>query len=245
MTYSSCAVCLCGTESCEPCTSPGECANCATCCCSEQHIGWRRARISQALRLEYLSVGWMSVEVAGALFIGLISLNFALVAFGADSLVELLSASVVVSHLRKDSAGEGHLGEREAFFSALLLVALIPVIAIPSTYYFLVARAVPEFSPYGLAIAAAAIVIMPILWLRKRKIGRDTNCLPLTVDAAESATCFFMAIAVFVGLLAQYALGIAWADYAATLVILAFVAREAFESFHEFGEQRRAAVLQP
>jgi divalent metal cation (Fe/Co/Zn/Cd) transporter len=187
----------------------------------------------------------MSVEVAGALFIGLVSLNFALVAFGADSFVELLSASVVLSHLRRDSAGEAHFGERSAFFSALLLVALIPVIGIPSTYFFLVARAVPEFSPYGLAIAAAAIVIMPILWLRKRKIGRDTNCLPLTVDAAESATCFFMAIAVFVGLFAQYSLGISWADYAAALVILAFVAREAFESFHEFGEQRRGAALQP
>jgi len=224
---------------------PERCANCASCCCSEQHSGWRRARISQALKLEYLSVGWMSVEVVVALFVGLISLSFALVAFGADSLVELISASVVVSHLRKDSAGERHLGERSALASALLLVALIPVIAIPSTYYFLIARTLPEFSPYGLAIAAAAIVIMPLLWLRKRRIGRDTNCLPLTVDAAESATCFFMAIAVFVGLFAQYELGVTWADYAATLVILAFVASEAYESLREFGEMRLAVAIQP
>jgi len=187
----------------------------------------------------------MSVEVVVALFVGLISLSFALVAFGADSLVELISASVVVSHLRKDSAGERHLGERSALASALLLVALIPVIAIPSTYYFLIARTLPEFSPYGLAIAAAAIVIMPLLWLRKRRIGRDTNCLPLTVDAAESATCFFMAIAVFVGLFAQYELGVTWADYAATLVILAFVASEAYESLREFGEMRLAVAIQP
>jgi divalent metal cation (Fe/Co/Zn/Cd) transporter len=186
----------------------------------------------------------MTVEVVGALFIGLISLSFALVAFGADSLVELLSASVVVSHLRKDSAGEDHLGERTAFFSALLLVALIPVIAIPSTYFFLVAKTVPGFSPFGLAIAAAAIVIMPLLWLRKRKIGRDTRCLPLSVDAAESATCFFMAIAVFAGLFAQYAFGITWANYAATLVILGFVAREAYESLNESRALRRTLIMQ-
>jgi divalent metal cation (Fe/Co/Zn/Cd) transporter len=207
-------------------------------------MGWRRIRISQALRLEYFSVAWMSVEVAGALFIGLISLSFALIAFGSDSLVELVSATVVVSHLRKDSAGERHFGERSAFVSALLLVALIPVIAIPSTYFFLVVRTSPEFSPFGLAIAAAAIIVMPLLWLRKRKIGRETNCVPLSVDAAESATCFFMAIAVFVGLFAQYTLRIVWADYAATLVILAFVAREAYESLNESNALRRTAALQ-
>jgi divalent metal cation (Fe/Co/Zn/Cd) transporter len=244
MAYSACAVCLCGTDSCEPCKAPEACANCASCCCSTGHRGWRQSRISQALGLEYLSIAWMTVEAAGALLVGLFSLSFALIAFGADSIVELVSASVVTTHLRKDSAGDRHFGEREALVSAILLVMLVPVIAIPSTYFFLVARTDVMYSPLGLAVAAAAMVIMPILWLGKRKIGRETNCVPLSVDAAESATCFFMAVAVFVGLLAGYALKIFWADYAATLVILAFVAKEAYESLQESAALRRTSVLQ-
>jgi divalent metal cation (Fe/Co/Zn/Cd) transporter len=157
--------------------------------------------------------------------------------------VELISASVVLSHLKKDSSGDEHLGERSASISALLLVLLIPVIAIPSSYFFFFAKTGPEISPITLVFAAAAIAIMPALWLRKRKIGRDTNCIPLSIDAAESATCFFMAIALFAGLSAEYVFDISWADYAATLVILAFVAKEAYSSMKESNTLRKVAAF--
>ena len=39
------------------------------------------------------------------------------------------------------------------------------------------------------------------------------------------------------GLLAEYFFGFWWADYLATSVILAFVAREAIESYHELHEE--------
>ena len=74
---------------------------------------------------------------------------------------------------------------------------------------------------------------MPVLWIQKRRIGREGNLLPLSIDAAESATCFFMAIAVLVGLLLNYYLAISWADYVATAVILGFVALEIRESLVE------------
>jgi divalent metal cation (Fe/Co/Zn/Cd) transporter len=74
---------------------------------------------------------------------------------------------------------------------------------------------------------------MPILWLQKRKIGREANCLPLSIDALQSATCFLMSVALLSGLLMEYLFRLGWADYVATLVILGFVAREAAESYHE------------
>ena len=78
---------------------------------------------------------------------------------------------------------------------------------------------------------------MPHLWLEKRNIGRETRSLPLSTDAVESVTCFFMSVALLGGLLAEYFFGLWWADYLATAVILAFVAREAFESYHELREE--------
>jgi divalent metal cation (Fe/Co/Zn/Cd) transporter len=74
---------------------------------------------------------------------------------------------------------------------------------------------------------------MPYLYVQKKRIGRETRSLSLSMDAVESITCIFMATALLGGLLAEYFLGLWWADYLATGIILAFVAREAVESYHE------------
>jgi len=78
---------------------------------------------------------------------------------------------------------------------------------------------------------------MPYLYVEKKRIGRETRSLSLSIDAIESVTCLFMALALLGGLLAEYLLRLWWADYLATAVILAFVAREAIESYHELHEE--------
>ncbi len=57
----------------------------------------------------------------------------------------------------------------------------------------------------------------------------------LSIDAVESATCFFMSLTLLAGLLAEYFIGLWWADYLATALIVSFVAKEAVESFREVG----------
>jgi divalent metal cation (Fe/Co/Zn/Cd) transporter len=173
----------------------------------------------------------MSAEAAGSLAVGLLAGSLALLAFGCDSLVELLSALLVTRHLREDAGGSGSEGGRTAQFSSVLLLSLIPVVGIGAGYSYLVGLR-PEGSPLGIAIAVVAVLVMPYLWLEKREIGGETRCLPLQIDALESATCFFMSLALLSGLLAEYLLGLWWADYLATGVILTIVAREAIESYH-------------
>jgi len=228
----SCSTCGCVENSCASCTEPTACSNCATCCCSADHASWRLDRIHSGLRLEYLSSAWMGVEVVGSIGMGLISGSLALMAFGSDSLVELLSAFVVARHLRDDVGGSGTLGGRTAQFSSLLLLSLLPIIGIGAGYSYLIGVR-PEGSIPGIAVAVAAVILMPYLWLQKRKIGDETNCLPLKIDSLESATCFFMSLALLGGLLAESLLGLWWADYLATGAILAFVAREAAASFNQ------------
>ena len=62
-------------------------------------------------------------------------------------------------------------------------------------------------------MAIGSVVIMPILWIQKKIVGREGNLRPLTIDAVESATCFFMSIALLGGLVLNYVFGISWADY--------------------------------
>lgn len=228
----SCQSCGCEETSCESCSAPDLCSDLTGCCCPTSHIDWRRGRISRAISIEYFSSLWMVVEIAGSTGIGLLSGSLALIAFGGDSVVELLSASVVFTHLRKhviDSAGPGR---RTALTTTLLLFALVPTMGVGAVYSY-ASGLRPEGSLLGVAVAAGAVVIMPYLWLEKRKIGRETRCLPLSTDAVASATCFFMSLALLSGLLAEYFFGLWWADYLATAAILAFVVKEGIESYGE------------
>lgn len=193
-------------------------------------------RISRAISIEYFGSLWMVVEVVGAIGVGLVSGSLALLAFGGDSVVELISAFVVFSHLRGDVTGSTGLGRRTATVTTLLLFAIIPTIGFGALYSY-TSGVRPEGSILGIAVAVGAVAIMPYLWLEKRKIGRETKCLPLSIDAAESATCFFMSVALLGGLLATYLFGYWWADYLATGVILVFVAREAVEAYRELQEE--------
>ena len=174
----------------------------------------------------------MVVEVAGAKGVGNLARSPALLPLGGDSVVELLSAFVVFSHLRGDVTGSAGLGRRTALTTTFLLFALVPTIGVGAAYSY-ASGLRPEGSLPGVIIAAGAVLIMPYLWLEKRRIGKETRCLPLSIDAVESATCFFMSLALLSGLLAEYFLGLWWADYLATAAILVFVAREGVESYRE------------
>jgi divalent metal cation (Fe/Co/Zn/Cd) transporter len=172
----------------------------------------------------------MAVEVLGSIGIGLLSGSLALLAFGGDSLIEIVSGLAVTLHLRRDSSGSSGLGKRTEELTKFLLVALIPIIGGGAVYSYL-AGIKPESFPLGIAVALGAVIIMPVLWVRKRRIGRETNCAPLSMDAVQSAACFLMSLALLGGLLVNYFFGIGWADYVATVVILAFVAKESVEAF--------------
>jgi divalent metal cation (Fe/Co/Zn/Cd) transporter len=192
-------------------------------------------RIGSGVRVEILSSAWMTVEVLGSVGLGLMAGSFALLAFGGDSLIELISGFAVLNHLRKDAADPETQSRRTESLTTALLFALIPVICLGAVYSY-ASGLRPGGSPLGIAIAIGAVVVMPYLWWEKRKIGKETRDLPLSIDAVESVTCLVMSIALLGGLLADYFFGFWWADYVATAVILVFVAREAFESYHELHE---------
>ena len=194
-------------------------------------------RIGRGIKVEYFSSAWMTIEVIGSVWSGLVAGSFALLAFGGDSLVDLLSGFTVLTFLRKSPSGPGTgLRRLTEKITNALLFSLIPVIGLGAVYSYLTGLR-PEASLIGMAIAVGAVIIMPYLWLEKRKIGRETRSSILSMDAIESLTCIFMSISLLGGLLVEYFLGLWWVDYLATGFILAFVAREAVESYHELHGQ--------
>ena len=177
--------------------------------------------------LQGITLAWMLVECGVSLYSAAAARSPALAAFGSDSLVELLSAGVVLLQYLP----RVRLSERTAARSAggllFLLAGVVGVLAIAA----LVLGIRPEASRMGIVITLAALVVMPgLAWLKRREARRSGN-RALAADAVQSATCAYLAAIVLVGLSVHAWLGIAWFDAAAALVAIPLLLKEGREAW--------------
>ena len=139
--------------------------------------------------LQSVTLLWMLIECGVSVYGAVSAHSPALLAFGADSFVELLSAAVVL--LAIGSSGV-LTRDRAARFAGVLLFVLAGVVALVALLA-LVYGAAPETSCSGIVITLAALVIMPALAWAKRRTARFTNNRALAADAVQSATCAYLA----------------------------------------------------
>ena len=162
--------------------------------------------------LQGITLGWMTVECVIALMAAVQAHSVALLAFGADSLIELLSALVVLLAFAPWLAGKREWTERAAAVLLFALAAAVVMIAV-------LERGAPrETSWLGMAVTAAALVAMPVLAWLKRREARKLGNAALRADAAQSATCAYLAAVTLVGLAAFAVWRVAWVDSAAALL---------------------------
>jgi len=166
--------------------------------------------------LQSITLIWMLVECAVSLYGAISAHSPALLAFGADSFVELLSATVVLLAISPSGA---FTRDRAARFAGILLFVLAGVVALVAVLA-LVYGATPETSCSGIAITLAALVIMPALAWAKRRTARLTNNRALAADAVQSATCAYLAAITLAGLAINALWHIHWVDSAAALLAL-------------------------
>jgi divalent metal cation (Fe/Co/Zn/Cd) transporter len=179
--------------------------------------------------LEYASMAWMTVEAAVAVTAGIFASSVALVGFGLDSLIEFCAAAIVVWQLR----GGGEERETRAVkLIGMTFFALAAYLAVEGIRD-LASRSRPEQSVPGLAVTAAALVVMPLLALAKHRTGQALGNRTLMTDAAESAFCAFTSGAALLGLGLNTGLGWWWADPAAALVIAGLAVKEGLEAWEE------------
>jgi len=175
------------------------------------------------LWLQTITLLWMLVECAVSVWAAFTAHSPALLAFGSDSLVELLSATVVLLQWTPRFS----LSERAAARAAsVLLYALTCIVAIIAALSILLRRP-PETSCPGMVITAAALIAMPILALLKRREARRTGNVALAADAVQSATCAWLAAITLAGLALNALFHIAWSDSLAALAAVPLLLREA------------------
>jgi divalent metal cation (Fe/Co/Zn/Cd) transporter len=196
--------------------------------------GDREALIRAAFRLEWLTIGWMTVEAGVAIASGLAAGSLVLIAFGLDSVIELVSAGTLVWRLTVElrhghafSENAERLASRIAGGLLFALAAYITIAALWSLW----TRQGESFSWPGFIVALVAIPSMRYLAYRKIAVAGKLGSRALRADAMEAVTCGWLSFVVVISLAAQWAVGAWWLDGVASLAIVWLLVKEGGEAW--------------
>ncbi|MEO6827480.1 MAG: cation transporter, partial [Microbacteriaceae bacterium] len=155
--------------------------------------------------------------------------SVALIGFGLDSLVEVLSAAAVAWQFsRKDPEQYEKATLRVIALAFFALAGYVAVNAIlPLTGVVRVEHSVP-----GIVITALSVIVMPFLSWLERRTGRELGSASAVADSKQTLVCTYLSAAVLLGLVVNGLFGWAWADSAAALVIGVLAVREGIEAWN-------------
>lgn len=191
----------------------------------------------RGIHLEVFTIAWNVVEAFVAIGAGLIAGSVALVGFGVDSGIKVISAVALLWRLLKAgpnaSAEEHGAAEKRALYlvaaTFFLLAAYISYEAISA----LIAREGPESSTIGLVLSVLSLLIMPALAFFKQRTGREMGSEALKADAAETWVCSYLSLALLAGVGLYAAFGWWWADQVGALAMLPVILWQGWETFED------------
>lgn len=189
----------------------------------------RRTRLHRRVRLIVaFTISYNILEAIVALSAGAMASSAALIGFGLDSVIEVLSAAAVAwQFTRKDPERWEKPTVRAIGIAFFALAAYVIVDA------FLTLAGVQEVdhSPLGIGIATLSLLVMPALaWLEFRT-GRELGSRSVVADAKQLLLCVYLSGTVLLGLLANTLFGWMWADSVAALVVAGLAIREGVEAW--------------
>lgn len=175
--------------------------------------------------LEYLTIGWNSLEAIAAVGAGVLAGSIALVGFGVDSVIEVSSGAIILWRLFSGEHRE-KLALKLIGISLIALAAYVGFDAIKS----LVLTEPPEVSYVGIGIAALSLIVMPLLARAKRNVAVTLNSRAMMADSKQTNICAYLSAILLCGLLLNALFGWWWADPIAALVMLPIIVKEGIEA---------------
>ncbi len=189
----------------------------------------RRQQLHRRIRIIVaVTIGYNLIEAIVAIAAGTAASSAALVGFGLDSTIEVLSAAAVAwQFTRRDPERWEKPTLRViavAFFTLAAYVAATSVLA-------LMGGVDVQHSTVGIVLTALSLIVMPFLSYAERRAGREVGSATAIADSKQTLVCTYLSAAVLVGLLLNSTLGWWWADSIAGLVIAVFAVREGIEAW--------------
>ncbi len=191
----------------------------------------RTGTVTAGRRLQYLTIAWNSIECVVALIAGFLAGSVALVGFGFDSAIEVISSLAALWRLLRDGDEAGR--EASERYTSRIIGACFLLLA----GYVLVNAAevfargeLPERSIPGIVLAALSLIVMPLLVRYKRRIATRLGSGALEAEARQTRVCAFLSAILLAGLGLNAWLGWWWADPVAGLAMVPLIAWEGWQA---------------
>ncbi|MDQ0188684.1 cation transporter [Alicyclobacillus cycloheptanicus] len=199
--------------------------------------GAHETSVKRGVRIEIISIVWMVIEAAVAIGSGIVAHALSLMAFGADSMIELVAGGILLWRLAMEARGASLARVKKAenvssWVVGIALLALAVYIVVVSIVK-LVAHQGAETSFIGIGLAIASGLIMPYLSRAKKRIGSEIGSQALRADGSCSIVCAYMAWIVLAGVVLTALLGWWWIDAIAALGLVYYVVKEGWEAVQE------------
>jgi divalent metal cation (Fe/Co/Zn/Cd) transporter len=181
-------------------------------------------------KLEYFTIAWNAAEGLVAVIAGWAAGSISLVGFGIDSFIEVTSGAASLWRMSVD--GDVHQRERNERHTLKIVGACFLTLAAYIAYESatdLWFKKAPEHSIPGIILACVSLVVVPLLWRAKRKVGRALGSAAMHADAKQTEFCTYLSAILLAGLLLNTLSGLWWADPVAALVMAPIVAKEGLE----------------
>ncbi|WP_085369616.1 cation transporter [Leifsonia sp. NCR5] len=174
------------------------------------------------------TIGYNLIEAVVAITAGSVASSGALIGFGLDSTIEVLSAAAVAwQFTRRDPERWEKPTLRVIAIAFFALAAYVTV----SSLLTLIGRVDVHHSPVGIVLTALSVIVMPFLSFAERRAGRELGSATAVADSKQTLICTYLSAAVLIGLLLNSLFGWWWADPIAGLVIVVFAVREGIEAW--------------
>ncbi len=191
----------------------------------------RHELLKRGLRLEIFTLAWNVIEGLVAIGAGLASGSVALIGFGIDSWIEIVSGAALYWRLRKERNGDkSDLAEEKARRVVGVTFFLLAAYVAYEAATTLLEGKQPQESPVGIILAILSLAIMPFLGLVKRRVGVKLGSRALVADSKETLACSYLSATLLIGLGLHSWLGWWWADSVAALMMVPWLWKEGMEA---------------
>jgi len=189
----------------------------------------RSLTVRAARLLLVATIAYNAAEGVIAVVAGLAAGSLALLAFGADSYLEVAAASAVLWRLSMADEERGERAERWALrFIGWTFLALGAAVVYQAGSALL-NRDGAEESLLGIGLAVASVTLMPGLALGKLWTAARGKLPVLAAEAKETLACSYLSITLLAGLVANALAGWWWIDPATALLLVPWLLREGLE----------------
>ncbi|MBI9033760.1 MAG: cation transporter [Bacteroidales bacterium] len=196
----------------------------------------RSRLLNIALILSFVTVGYNIIEGLVSVYFGLTDDTLALLGFGVDSFVEVISGVGIAHMVLRMKYSE--ITNRDKFEKLALKITgfsfyLLTIGLLAGVVLSLVYSLKPETTMVGIIVSSISILTMYFLMKYKLKVGKELNSDAIIADANCTKTCFYLSFVLLASALLYELFQVQYFDLIGSLGIAWFAFQEGKEAFEK------------